>query len=271
MTPRSRALAVIIVAGLAIFALSFVNGWIVHDREIRGEGYRHSEIILGAWRSVAMPVLTVGVLAALATAALALARRAGRSVPDWLLLAGSAVTLAAIVASFVPLGWDGHTTSVDLRPGVLSWVGAALAIAMVVAAATLVRSPRVLVATALGVLLLTGVAAAGRWGVLTAAGPSNQSWSDGTYVRTGGGGALELVIDDGTYRLAGRWTGAWEGSGGWTIALDDDPLCPDSRGSYHARPADAGSEALVFVKIVDTCEGGSRAEILESGTWEREP
>ena len=36
MTDR-RALMVVAVAGLALFALSFVSGWIVHDREIGGE------------------------------------------------------------------------------------------------------------------------------------------------------------------------------------------------------------------------------------------
>ena len=39
-----------------IFAISFVQGWIVHERELRGEGYRFVRIFLSAWRGVAIPV-----------------------------------------------------------------------------------------------------------------------------------------------------------------------------------------------------------------------
>jgi hypothetical protein len=77
---RTRWLVAIAVAGAAIFALSFVNAWIVHDRELRGEGYRFVQYFLSAWRGVGMPVLTVSAVAALATAAWAVAalRRRGR-------------------------------------------------------------------------------------------------------------------------------------------------------------------------------------------------
>ena len=71
MTDR-RALLAVAIAGVAIFALSFVNGWIFLDREVRGEGFRHSEILLSAWRSVAIPVLSLAAIIAAATAVAAI-------------------------------------------------------------------------------------------------------------------------------------------------------------------------------------------------------
>ena len=49
---RRRWLVVIAVAGIAIFGLSFVNLWIVHERVVRGEGYRLVHVFLSAWRGV---------------------------------------------------------------------------------------------------------------------------------------------------------------------------------------------------------------------------
>lgn len=267
----SRALAVIAVLGLAIFGLSFVNGWIVHARELRGEGYRHSVILLSAWRSVAIPVLSVGALVALVTAVAAGARLARiGSVPGWLLAGGSVASLALIGSSLAPIGWDGHAMSIDLRPAPLTWVGLGIAALMVVAMAVAFPPDRrgwaVLAALGAG-LLLAGVG--GRQLVLTASGPSNQNWSDGTYVLTAGNRSATLVIDDGSYRIDDRWAGSWEGSEGWTIALDDDPACPGSRGAYHAHGEGARGVDLRFVTIVDTCRDGERSELLESGIWER--
>ncbi len=268
----SRALVIVAVIGLAIFALSFVNGWIVHDLEIRGEGYRHLEIVLSAWRSVAAPVLSVGAVVALATAGAAIVRVAGlAAVPGWLLAAGAVVSLAVLATSVVPLGWDGHSTSVDLRPAILTWVGLGLA-ALMLAAVAIAAPPGMRAWAILGVagvaILVAGVA--GRQVVLTASGPSNQSWSDGTYALAGSDGAVTLVLADGAYRLDDRWAGAWESSG-WTVALDDDAACPGARGAYHAHGEGPGREDLRFVAIVDACEAGSRAALLESGIWERQP
>jgi hypothetical protein len=39
-THRSRWLGVRAVAGIVIIVISFADGWIAHDRELRGEGYR---------------------------------------------------------------------------------------------------------------------------------------------------------------------------------------------------------------------------------------
>jgi hypothetical protein len=270
---RSRALAVVAVIGVAIFALSFVNGWIVHDREIRGEGYRHSEILLSAWRSVAVPVLGIGVVLALVTSLGAVARLvANLALPGWLLVGGAMGSLAIVASSIVPLSWDGFTTSVDLRPAALTWVGLVLAAGMLGAAA-LATPPgqRGWAVLGAGGALLLVAAVVARQAVLTVSGPSNQVWTDGTYLLADGDGTVALVIADGRYRLGDRWAGAWEGSGGWTVALDEDEACPGSRGAYHARAAGTDGVDLRFVKIVDTCEDGARAEVLESGTWERQP
>jgi hypothetical protein len=268
----SRALAIVAVIGVAIFALSFVNGWIVHDRELRGEGYRHSEILLSAWRSVAMPVLGLGVLVLLATAIGATTRLAGlATVPGWLLGGGAVAGLALIASSLAPIGWDGDTMSIDLRPAVLTWAGIGLAAIMVAGIAVAFPPTRrgwVILGALGAVLLVAGVG--GRQLVLTVAGPSNQNWSDGTYVLDAGGDAVTLVIEDGRYRIDDRWAGAWEGTAGWTIALDHDPTCPGSRGAYHAHAAGDDELDLRFVMIVDSCEEGARAELLESGIWERQ-
>jgi hypothetical protein len=269
-----RALLAVAIAGVALFALSFVNGWIVHDREIRGEGFRHSEILLSAWRSVAIPVLSLAAIIAAGTAVAAgvILARPG-ALPRWLLVAGAVSVFALVASSLVPLSWDGFTTSIDLRPGVLTAIGLILAVVMLVAAWFAAGIGRgVAVAIAIGGLVVAGAAVGGRWTVLTASGPSNQAWQDGTYVRSAGDlPPLTLTIDDGTYRVGDRWSGTWDGSGGWTIALDDDPACPDSRGAYHAHGEGQDEMDLRFVKIVDTCGEGERASDLENGIWVRQP
>ncbi len=273
MTDR-RALLAVVIAGVAIFALSFVSGWIVHDREVRGEGFRHSEILLSAWRSVAIPVLSIAAIVAAATAVAALVILARPGVlPRWLLVAGAVAVVALVASSLVPLSWDGFTTSIDLRPGLLTAVGLILAVVMLVAAVMAAGIGRgAMVPIAIAGLVVAGAAVGGRSAVLTVSGPSNQAWEDGTYVRSAGDlPPLTLSIDGGTYRIDGRWSGTWEGSGGWTIVVDGDPACPDSRGAYHAHGEGDDDMDLRFVKIVDTCGDGERATDLESGIWIRQP
>jgi hypothetical protein len=269
-----RALLVVAIAGAALVALSFLNGWIVHDREIRGEGYRHSETLLNAWRSAAIPVLSLAAIIAAGTAvaALVIMARPG-ALPRWLLVACAVAVFALVASSLVPLSWDGFATSIDLRPGSLAAIGLILAVVMLVAAWLAAGIGRgAAVAIAIGGLVVAGAAVGGRWTVLTVSGPSNQAWQDGTYVRSAGDlPPLTLTIEDGTYRIDERWAGTWNGSGGWTIALDDDPACPDSRGAYHARGEGQDEMDLRFVRIVDTCGDGERAADLEGGTWVRQP
>ena len=273
MTDR-RALLAVAIAGVAILALSFVNGWIIHDREIRGEGFRHSEVLLSAWRSVAIPVLSLAAILAAATAvgAVVILARPG-ALPRWLLVAGAVAVVALVASSLVPLSWDGFTMSIDLRPGLLTALGLLLAVVMLVAAWSAAGlGTGALAPLAIGGLVVAGAAVGGRWAVLTVSGPSNQAWEDGAYVRSADDlPPLTLKIEDGTYRIDDRWAGTWEGSGGWTITVDGDPACPDARGAYHARPGGEDEADLHFVKIVDTCRDGERASDLESGIWVRQP
>lgn len=270
MTDR-RWLLLIAAAGIAIFALSFVDGWLVHERELRGEGYRFVETSLNAWRGRAMPVLTVGVVAALLVGALAAvaAWRPG-SVPAAVLLIGAVVTLGLLLSGAWPIAQDGHASSVRVSAGPLLGAGAVLALLMVAGGIALRRPARSLVvATAAAGLLLVGAGAGGRWLGLQWAEGTGQHWSEGSYTRpaTGDAPALTLTIGDGRFTIGDRWSGTWEASG-WTVVLDDDPACPDSRGTYHAHAE--GDDDLRFVKVVDTCRDGERAAELETGIWERD-
>lgn len=268
---RSRWLVAIAVAGLAIFALSFVNAWIVHDRELRGEGYRFVQYFLSAWRGVGMPVLTVAAVGALATAGWALAMLRRTSLPAWPLMAGSVVILGVMVANAWPVSQDGHASSVDLSPGLLLPVGMMLAAVMFGGSMAISRPSRRerLVLALVAVAVIVAGAGARHLGLQAAEG-TGRHWSEGSYTRpaTGGRPAATLTIGDGTFRVDDRWAGTWEWSG-WTVIVDDDPACPGSRGAYHAHGE--ANEALRFVKVVDTCADGERAADFESGIWARVP
>ena len=267
-----RWLLIIVVAGLAIFALSFVNAWIVHNRELRGEGYRFVEYFLSAWRGVGMPVLTIGALVALGVAIGALVSLfAPRRIPPLILLLGSIVSLGLILSAAWPVSQSGHASDVSLSMGLLVPVGALLAAAMVVAGEALARPARGL---AIG-LVAVGIAAVlvgagGRWWGLQLAEGTGRHWSEGSYQRQASGDepTETLTISGDRVTIGDRWAGSWEWSG-WTVVIDNDPACPGSRGTYHARGA--GEEDLRFVKIVDTCQDGARGADLETGIWERVP
>lgn len=271
---RSRWLVIIALAGIAIFALSFANGWIAHDREVRGEGYRYVHISLSAWRAVAVPVLSAGALTALGTAGGAvIGLRRPNIIPGWLLLGAAVLTLVLIGSSIVPIGQDGHASSVDLTVDWLTGIGIGLACLMVVGAASVVRPSRRLVMV-IGVLSVAAFAGAagGRWFGLQREEGTGQHWSEGSYVRAAIASEQRatLTIHDGRFAIAERWAGTWESSG-WTIVLADDPACPDARGTYHAHGEGDTGVDLRFVKVVDTCLGGARAADLEAGIWVREP
>lgn len=270
MTSR-RWLAVLAVVGIAIFALSFVNAWIVHDREVRGEGYRLVHHSVSAWRGVGMPVLTLGVLAALAAGvAAALSLLGWLRVAPRLLVAGSFLTLGLIASTAWPVSQDGHASSVDLSVGFVLPVGIGLAILMVVAALAIARpSPRVAMSALVIGLVALGAGAIGRSFALEAGEGTGRHWSEGSYTRaaTEGEPTETLTIAGETVSISERWGGSWEWSG-WTVVIDNDPACPDSRGAYHAHGV--GDEDLRFVKVVDTCQDGARASDLETGTWERD-
>jgi len=270
MTQR-RWLLLIAAAGIAVFALSFVNAWIVHDREIRGEGYRHAQHFLSAWRGEGMPVLTIAAFGALATALYALILRRRPSLVRLPLLAGAVIVLGLVLSAGWPVSKDGHASSVRLSVGFLLPLGAVLAGSMVVGAVKIIRPPRrwTILASALLVFALAS-GAGGRWLGLQWAEGTGRHWSDGSYTRsaTGGEPTETLVISDTRVAISERWQGTWEWSG-WTVVIDNDPACPDSRGTYHAHGVN--EEDLRFVKVVDTCEDGVRGDDLETGIWYRDP
>jgi hypothetical protein len=266
-----RWLAVLVVAGIAIFALSFVNAWIVHDREVRGEGYRFVHHSVGAWRGVGMPVLTLGVLAALAVGlAAALSLLGWLRVASWLLVAGSVLALGLIASTAWPVSQDGHASSIVLSPGVVLPIGIGLAILMVVAALAVAPPSRRAAMSALVIgLVAVGAGVLGQSLALEAGEGTGRHWSEGSYTRTAidGEPTETLTIAGETVSISDRWGGSWEWSG-WTVVIANDPACPDSRGTYHAHGV--GDEDLRFVKVVDTCQDGARAADLETGTWERD-
>lgn len=268
---RRRWLLLVAACGAAIVALSFVDAWIVHDRELRGEGYRQVQHLVSAWRGVGVPVVTLGVAAAALTAAWAIGAERRPSLAAWPLAIGAAVTLGIMIAAVVPVGQDAHASSVDLSAGPLAPVGAVLAVAMVVGAVSALQPSRRLLGatTAAAVVALAGGAGA-RWLGLQLGEGEGRHWTEGSYTRsaTGGEPTETLTIGDGAFTIGDRWRGSWEWSG-WTVVVDDDPACPDSRGAYHAHGVD--DEDLRFVMVVDTCEDGARADDLQTGIWERDP
>jgi hypothetical protein len=268
-----RWLMAAVAAALAIVALSFVDGWMVHDRELRGEGYRRVQIALNAWEGPALPVLGVGIVsAALAALMSAAAVRVRAAAPVAAIAAMG--TLACVGASVVPIGQDGRASSVDLTVGWASIAGIGLASVMLAGVLLWAGRPTpgaILGLGIAGVLLLAG-ATGGRWLVLQERERPSTHWSAGTYVReaTGEQPQATLIISEGSFEIGSRWRGTWDGSG-LTVALDEDPACPDARGAYHVHDAGANGQDLRFVALVDPCRDGARAAELETGIWRRQP
>jgi hypothetical protein len=271
---QRRALWLLAAAGLALFALSFVEGWIVHDREIRGEGYRTVQVLLSGWRGVAVPVASAAGVVALGVAVWASAIAVGRirltANPQRVGLIGSAVVVGLVAASAWPIAQSGHASSVRLSVGPLWPAVAVLALVMLGASVSVARPPwpAVTVALSVGVLALAG-GIGGRWIGLQLAEGTGQHWEVGSYTRaaTDGQPTETLTLDGTTYAIGDRWSGALESSG-WTVILSGDPACPGVRGTYHAHGVD--DVDLRFVKVVDPCAGGARAEDLQAGTWRRD-
>lgn len=265
----------IVVAGIALAVLSLIDGWIVHDRKVLGEGYREVVTALGAWDVLIVPALTAGVVAALLTAVAAAARMlgAGDRRLAGALLVGSTMGLGLMAVSLIPLSQIGQASRVDLSPGWAVIVGVVLTV-IILSAALIADWPGGRPAAMLGGLLVVAVAIGigSQWLVLQARGGSNEAWAPGSYTReTAGEPPLTLSIAGGRYTIGDRWSGTWESSG-WIVVLDNDPACPDSRGTYHAHGyPDALDQDLRFVKVIDTCEDGARADALETGVWRRDP
>ena len=267
---RARWLILVAVAGVAIFGLSFVNAWINHDRELRGEGYRWVQHGLSAWRGVGMPVLTAVSLVALGTAGWAVALLRNASLPAWPAIGGSVIVVGLAASAAYPVSQDSHASSVDLSAGPLVAVGVLLGLAMLIGSlAAAGRGRRMLGAAVVGVLVLGVAGSAARWAGLQAAEGTGRHWTEGSYTRAVTAEEPEetLTIRDGTFAVGDRWSGTWDWSG-WTVIITDDPACPEARGTYHAH--DAGEGGLRFVKVVDVCRDGERGRDLETGIWERD-
>jgi hypothetical protein len=249
------------VAGLALalLALSLIPEWLVHHRELRGEGYRSLVVGLTAWqlRSGSLPVLGGAVALAAAVGALVVAR------PSWRPWAsvGAAAVLGLLLAGLVPVSTVGHISRLWIGPG---W---ALVVAIVLAAGIAVlvlrgtRPSRSIAVAALAALLVSaGMGTGTRMLQLELVEGATPNWSDGTWHRADGASG-ELVLDEGTFALDG-WSGQMEPAG-INVILTDDAGCPDARGFYRVRTVDDG---VLWERVIDTCADGARAEALE-GIW----
>jgi hypothetical protein len=263
--PRSRPrwTWVLLVLALAVVVLSFVPGWLVHERELRGEGYRTFQIGLTAWqlRSGSLPVIGGGILVSLAVGVAAVALPGLRR---WLVV-GIGVAAGLLAAGLLPIGRLGHITHVWLYPGWLLTVGIAIVAVMAAGALRGARPGRRVLVTAAIALVLAGIAGGGvRLLQLELTEGADAHWSDGSYVRVDGAPG-ELILDDGTFAL-GEWGGRMEPAG-INVILTDDPGCPAARGFYRVRTVDDG---VLWEKVVDTCADGARTDDL-GGVWRRVP
>lgn len=271
MNPRTW-LAIMAVAGIGIFALAFVDGWIMHDREVRGEGYRLVQVVLGVWEERGFPILAAGTVVALLVGIGAALAWAGRgSVPGWLLVVGAFLALGILASGAFPVSQDTLASSVDLSVGWPAAVAIALGILMVVAGIMSFGPPSTILAAGAFIAIVAFAAGSGgRWYGLQLAEGDGRHWSDGSYTRAAVGDqpTETLTFEGATITIGDRWSGSLDWNG-WVINIVDDPACPDARGTYHAHGE--GDEDLSFVKIIDTCRDGERAADLETGIWERVP
>jgi hypothetical protein len=279
------ALLAALLAGLALLALSFVPGWLVHLRHLGGHGLTQLETVLTAWERRSVPILSLGVLLAVAAAALTVlgalpvpaTRRSppgagngrGRQVRRLAASAGLA-GLALLAASAWPVEQVGHASGVELSAGwpLAAGIGLGVVIgAAAIAIADLPTGPLVAMAAVAVVLAVSGVG--GRIALLNLAEGDGRHYADGSYTRAASDGqpAETLTLDDGRYAVGDRWSGSYEGLG-LILSLTDDPACPDARGSY--RVFSAGGDDIRWEMIVDTCADGARAADLSAGVWRRD-
>lgn len=244
--------------------------WIVHFREMRGEGYRTLNLDLSAWQGGAVPVLAAGVVVLVASGAFAVAwsTRRQRSLPVGIPIAAG-IGAGLLGAAAWPISHVGQVSGLWLSPGWALAAGLLLAVVLVAGALRLAGARwRVVAGTALGALLAVAGGVGGRSVLLAGAEADRPHWSDGTYTRALDDGRRQvLTLQDATYRLGDTWSGRFEASG-LTMILVDDPACPDARGAY--RIFSAGDDDIRWELIVDVCADGARVPDF-SGTWQRDP
>lgn len=272
--PRRTALLLLIVlGGAAMVGLSFILGWLVHDRVLLGEGPRDVLAHLNAWQSQSLPVLGSAVVieAIVAVGALVFLVRP-TSVSGTALLLATALGLGLLVASTWPVSQEGHASSVAISAGWPLLVGLVLAAGMLVCALLLGPVTRPVLVAAVSVAVVAAVGgASGRQIGLDLAEGTGQHWSEGTYTRAATAGAPTelLTMRSGRYSVDDRWSGSFEASGN-VVILTGDPACPEARGSYHVHAAGTSGN-IRWEKIVDVCAGGERASDLQAGIWQRNP
>ena len=270
-SPQRGWLWLTVAAGLGVGGLSLLPDWLTHTRAVLGEGTRLVVIGLGPWQGQAVPFLSAGVLAELATAAAAALRMARPSSGGRASMIAAPIGLGLLLGAAWPVSQSGHASGVTIT---LGWpLALAIVAAGVALAASLLAAPprgRTLLLVLAAALLVAIGSAAGRWIELNLAEGTGQHWSEGSYTRhaAGGQGTEVLTMRGGHYRIGSRWSGTFEPSG-LVVVLTGDPACPNDRGSYHVRSVGT-TEDLTWDVIVDLCADGARARDLETGTWVRD-
>jgi hypothetical protein len=264
----------LVAAGAGLAILSAVPAWLVHRRILMGEGSRLVVSEWNAWQHDSVPVVTAGVLVACAVSLLALARAVRwPRIPAWLLAVGAAAALGLLLGAAWPLEQRIGASSISLSAGVALAVGIVIAALLAAVAMALADRSRLL---ALGMVLVLALGLTGGIGGRVLGLTLRKAAVDGrggVYARaaTDGQPAETLTMRDGAYSAGDRWSGTFVRSG-ITIVFLDDPACPDTRGSYHALPADEerGGDRIRLDAILDLCAGGERARDLETGIWVRQ-
>jgi hypothetical protein len=270
--PSPRWLIVIVLAGLAILALSLAPGWLLHVRHLGGHGLTHLDTMTGAWEGRSVPVLSAGVVLAVASGAAALLTLARpHRLLGALLLGGSLSAAAVLAGSAWPISQSGHASGVEIsaRWPLLAAIGLAAIMSVGAVALRGVAAPWRWAAVGVLLVAVAAGAAGGRQLLLNAAEGTGRHWEDGGYTRqaTDGQPTETLTITNGTFNVSDRWSGTFEGDG-LVVVLTEDPACPDARGAYHL--FGVGERDVRWEMIVDTCADGERATDLMAGTWVRD-
>jgi hypothetical protein len=265
-------LIVIGLAGIAILGLAVVPGWLLHVRNLGGHGLTHLDTTPGAFAGRSVPVVSAGVVLAVAAGAIALLAlaRPGRWL-EAMQLATSLAGTALLLASAWPISQAGHASGVEIsaRWPLLAAIGVSMLQSMAVVARRGAISPSRLAVLVVIVVAVAAGSAGGRQWLLLAAEGTGRHWESGSYTRqaTGGQPTETLTIVNETYAIADRWSGTFEGDG-LVVVITDDPACPNARGAY--RLFGVGEQDIRWEMIVDTCADGERAADLMAGTWVRD-
>jgi hypothetical protein len=269
-----KSVVVLAAAGAGLAILSAVPAWLVHRRVLMGEGSRLVVSEWNAWQQDSLPVVTAGVLLALLVAILGVARSLRwPRIPGWLLVLAAAGSLGLLLGAAWPLEQRIGGSSIGLSAGLALVAGIVLVTVVVVGAIASAHRSRPVLLGMVAVLVLGLAGGIGGRALGLTLRKAAVDGRGGVYARAAadGGPATTLTMRDGAYAVDNRWSGTFVRSG-ITIVLLDDPACPDTRGSYHALPADGdrSGDRIRLDAILDLCAGGERAADLEAGVWVRQ-